>query len=88
MKINEISIRNPLKQALDSDDVSNILADHGWQLLGVGYEAAVANIPRGVVGPGWCSEVGYLLDVGQGRHLITREEIQQIRFARWLAQEG
>jgi hypothetical protein len=33
---------------------------------------------------GWCSEVGYILSVSQGQHLVTRGEIQRDAFANWL----
>jgi hypothetical protein len=48
-------------------------------------ESTAKGKSKGLVGPGWCSEVGHLLDVSCGRHLVTCEEIQRDLFVKWLS---
>jgi hypothetical protein len=46
MKISELKIRHDLKQALSTIDVEAIIKKYGWQFLGSGMEAAVAEHPQ------------------------------------------
>jgi hypothetical protein len=44
-------------------------------------EATAQGVRKGLVGPGWCSEVGWVLSVGGGQHLVTRAEMERSAFA-------
>ncbi len=53
------------------------LADMGESAMGMyPVEARLDSPLRGQVSrAGWFNEIGYMLSVGDGRHLVTREEI-------------
>ena len=62
------------------------LVDVGESAMGMYPAECKTDTPlKGMVShAGWCSEVGYVLSVGGGRHLVTREECQRDAFVRWL----
>ena len=55
------------------------LVDMGESAMGTYPANATTTSPlKGMVPhTGWCSEVGYILEVSQGAHLVTRDEIQR-----------
>ena len=64
------------------------LVDMGESAMGMyPVEAKTCSPAKGWVTPGWCSEIGHLLSVGQGNHLITRDEIQRDLFTNWLTSD-
>lgn len=65
------------------------LVEVGESVMGMyPREATTTNPHKGMVpGVGWCSEVGYVLSVAGGQHLIAREELQQNKVNGWLTKE-
>ena len=59
------------------------LVDMGESAMGM-YppQAQLDSHLRGLVSPGWCSEVGYVLSAGGGQHLVTRSEKEQDTFTK------
>ena len=59
------------------------LVDMGESAMGMYPPQAQLDSPlRGLVSPGWCSEVGYVLGAGGGQHLVTRSEKERDAFAK------
>lgn len=46
MQLMELNIKRKLKQPLLGSDLANVLSQHGWRVLGFGYEAGVAEHPK------------------------------------------
>lgn len=61
--IQELTITKPLKSTLDPTEVAEILYKHGWRMLGMGLEAAVAEHPH---------RSDYVLKVFPTRSLYTK----------------
>lgn len=59
------------------------LVDMGESAMGMYPPQAQLDSPlRGLVSPGWCSDVGYVLGAGGGQHLVTRSEKERDAFAK------
>lgn len=55
------------------------IVDMGQSAMGMypAYATTTSPLKGMVPHAGWCSEVGYVLSVGQGMHLVTRNEIRR-----------